>query len=167
MDLPRQLLVLSHRLASAKEQDDASLRRAVSTAYYAVFHLLTASAARQLVPEQPEGLRSRAGRLFDHAIMERACKAFSSARIPELGKGLVTDPAPSALMSVARQFRILRDERMTADYDLAFAPTAIWAEKTIEAAEKTFDDWGNIQETPDAAVFMAVLAFPKLLTRPQ
>jgi len=51
MSLPHDLLAQARLLATKEPRrpKDASLRRAVSTAYYALFHLLTDEASRFLI----------------------------------------------------------------------------------------------------------------------
>ena len=165
MELPEQLLGLSRRIAGAGDGGEASLRRAVSTAYYAVFHLLTTSAAQRLAPVQPEGLWSRLCRMFDHASVDDTCRLFSSGRLRGFGEGFITHPVEAGLTNFAHSFSELRELRMAADYDLSFTPTSIWATAAIELAEQVFQDWESVKNTPNAAVFMMALAFPRLLAR--
>jgi hypothetical protein len=61
----------------------ASLRRAVSTAYYAVFHLLATSAASQASPASPAGLSERIQRSLEHGAMKEAAKRFESGNLPD------------------------------------------------------------------------------------
>jgi hypothetical protein len=65
MPLSEELLDVARSLTDldSGEPRQASLRRAVSTAYYALFHLLVTEAASNW--SRPE-LRSRIGRLFEH-----------------------------------------------------------------------------------------------------
>ncbi len=94
------------------EPKQASLRRAVSTAYYALFYLLIDEAvgnwgiARQ---------RSILARTFDHCKMKKVCEDhvknfFSSG---QSAQGL-------RLKNVAHTFVQLQEKRHTADYDIAF-----------------------------------------------
>ena len=53
----------------------ASLRRAVSAAYYALFHLLIHEATRMMVSGSSLGsLRTLVARAFAHATMNEACR---------------------------------------------------------------------------------------------
>lgn len=165
MELSEELLRLSRPIAEAGDAGGVSLRRAVSTAYYAAFHLLTTNAARRLAPMEPERLRFRLCRMFDHMTVHDTCKLFTSARLREVGEGLIVSPVETGLTDLARSFSELREARMTADYDLSFNPTRICAEEAIQMTERVFKDWDSVRESPNAAVFMAALAFPKLLAR--
>jgi hypothetical protein len=59
-DLIEQAQHLAKREPNRPRQ--ASLRRAVSTAYYALFHMLISDAALKLVPNSPVWLRDQARR---------------------------------------------------------------------------------------------------------
>ena len=69
MTLPRDLLAQARLLAEKEPRrpKQASLRRAVSAAYYALFHLLVDEASRRLVGgSNRTALRSSLARAFDH-----------------------------------------------------------------------------------------------------
>jgi hypothetical protein len=68
--LHRELLSQAYHLATKEPKNprQASLRRAVSSAYYALFHLLLYEATHMLFPAKPIGLRERASR---PSLMER------------------------------------------------------------------------------------------------
>jgi hypothetical protein len=94
------------------EPKQASLRRAVSTAYYALFHLLIDEAVGNWgVARQ----RSVLARTFDHGKMKSICedhvKSFYSSGQPSSGV---------QLKNVAQTFVQLQEKRHTADYDNAF-----------------------------------------------
>ena len=68
MALADELLDQAIYLASIRpgQPNEASLRRAVSAAYYALFHLLTAAAASNMAPAFPAKLRPLVQRTFVH-----------------------------------------------------------------------------------------------------
>lgn len=74
MPFPGDLLELAQQLAELHIENphQASLRRAVSTAYYALFHLLISEATANWAREE---LRGRLGRCFDHGPMKNASEA--------------------------------------------------------------------------------------------
>ena len=80
MSLPRDLLAQA-RLLATKESSrpkQARLRRAVSAAYYALFHLLVSDAVRRLLAgSDREALRNCLSRAFDHAVMKRVARQFA------------------------------------------------------------------------------------------
>src|SRR3954453_4960120 len=121
MALHHDLLEQAQHLASRelKRPRQASLRRAVSAAYYAVFHLLAAEAAQKLAPSQPARLRLQIRRAFVHSIMRQACERVVKGPPPAPLDALLTLPIERDLILVARAFVALQDARHAADYDIA------------------------------------------------
>jgi hypothetical protein len=114
MAFAQDLLDQAYHLANLESGDpkQASLRRAVSTAYYALFHLLIDEAVGNWgVPRH----RSILARTFDHGkmkgIAEDHIRSFYSSGQP---------PAGARLKNVAQAFVQLQGKRNTADYDNAF-----------------------------------------------
>jgi hypothetical protein len=72
MSLHDDLIEQARHLAGRepKRPRQASLRRAIAAAYYAVFHLLVADAVKSVAPRMPEGLRSQVRRAFGHSAMK-------------------------------------------------------------------------------------------------
>src|ERR1051326_1940196 len=110
-DLLDQAYYLLNR--EKKHPKQARLRRAVSTAYYALFHRLIDEAVSQWNVARQRGILAWT---FDHARMKKLCeeqiKQFHKSKQPSSGL---------LLMQVARAFVRLQDERLIADYDTAFA----------------------------------------------
>jgi hypothetical protein len=70
MPFPEDLLQLAYDLAAPTDPKQANFRRAVSTAYYALFHLLIDEAVGKWAVERQ---RSILARTFDHAKMKGIC----------------------------------------------------------------------------------------------
>ena len=97
-----------HRAArGGKNPKQSSLRRAVSTAYYALFHLLVADF---VLNWKPKDQRVRLGRMFEHSKMRNA--SFKAA-----GSGLT--PVETDLIRVIEAFSQLQRDRHIADYDVS------------------------------------------------
>ena len=161
MALADDLLTQAHRLATMDTgiPSQANLRRAVSSAYYSLFHLLIFEAVQQAVPSTPAGLRERASRAFSHAEMKKVCARFTGARltddlIPLLSHGILPE-----LLSVAEIFESLQEWRHIADYDVSFTFLRADALTSIGEARRAFSDWNLIRNTDEATVFLAALAF--------
>src|SRR5579863_4007092 len=77
-DLLEQARHLANR--EPKRPRQASLRRAVSAAYYALFHLLTTETAKNWKRASD---RARIARIFDHAQMRAVCTFVSWLKIRE------------------------------------------------------------------------------------
>ncbi|MGD0481352.1 MAG: hypothetical protein ABSA42_14350 [Terracidiphilus sp.] len=162
-DLLEQSQFLVRREPGKPKQ--ASLRRAVSTAYYAVFHLLAWEAANQATPTSPSGLTVRVTRSLEHNSMKRAAQQFESGNLPDAIKPLVSSSVPAVLIEAARNFILLQDERHAADYDLTRAFSRARAQTAVDAAARVLANWNAIRDTDDARTFLAALIFPKLASR--
>lgn len=158
-DLLEQARFLSQREAGRGRPKQASLRRAVSTAYYAVFHLLSADAAAQACPASPAGLRERVQRSLTHEEMKKAANAFQANNLPAHVAQLVVRPTAAALITVARSFVRLQEERHKADYDLTDQFDRTRVQGLVREAEQAFNDWNAIRNTDDARVFLASMMF--------
>ena len=151
-DLLEQAYHLARRERTHFKQ--ASLRRSVSTAYYALFHLLIDEAVGHWdIGRQ----RSILARTFDHGKMKNVCedrvKRFYSAGSP--AEGL-------QLMNVAQTFATLQERRHTADYDNAFQWDQTKAIEQIDQVSAAFQDWRAIRATDEAQDFLLTLFLPKM-----
>ncbi len=162
MSLPRDLLTLADRLAGLEHRrpKQASLRRSVSSAYYALFHLLTAGSTKLFAPNLHPASAVRLQRWFDHGEMRRVCVSFSTTTTSRAISGIL-QAAPSAdLQFVARTFVRLQAARHEADYDLATRWTRSTALDFLQVAKDAFDAWARIRRTHEANVFaLALLSF--------
>src|SRR5258708_25785244 len=109
MPFPKDLLQQAYDLANKEPTNpkQASLRRAVSTAYYALFHLLIDEAVSKWAVERQ---RSILARVFEHDKMKRVC-----AEILAVVKS--GGPLSPELNTVALNFIPLQQHRHTPDYD--------------------------------------------------
>jgi len=132
----------------------ASLRRAVSTAYYALFHLLIDEAVNQWFVARH---RSKLARTFDHGSMKRVCNdlvaSFYSAGKPTSGV---------RLKEVAQTFSDLQSMRHTADYDNSYIWTKADAQEWIREARAAFKSWDNIRSQDESQDFLLALFLPTL-----
>jgi hypothetical protein len=164
LSLHNDLLEQANHLASRepKKPRQASLRRAVSAAYYALFHLLVSEATLKLIPHTPVGLRSRSGRAFEHDKMKAACKAFATQSVMAQNNQnnllqLVAAPLEPELISIAAAFVDLQEARHRADYNLSQPIQKIFVRQKIALAQQVLTDWKLIRSTPNAGVFLASL----------
>ena len=134
-------------------ESQANLRRAVSTAYYALFHLLIDEAVgKWSVARQ----RSILARTFDHKTMKTVCqdhvKTFFSSGQPARGV---------SLKNVAWAFVHLPEKRHTADYDIAFDWDRTNAIGQIDLAAEAFKNWQEVRETEEAQDYLLSLFLPR------
>jgi hypothetical protein len=167
MSLADELLAQARFLASLDPHSptQANLRRAVSSAYYAVFHLLSAEAAAQISPVVPTGLRERTQRALLHTSMYKAAKSFSKPgprprNLPaDIG---LPGPVSPEMMAIAKGFVLLQDERHSADYDINQPFDRTKALALVTTAENIFAAWTKEKKSGNAPVFLASLMFWQL-----
>ncbi len=136
----------------------ASLRRTVSTAYYALFHLLIHEATRMLVSGAAlDNLRTLVARAFAHTTMNEACRSFAAAQLPAAVAAVAPGPVPRDLREVAQAFVDLQEARHEADYDLALRFSRSEAQALVDQAERAFAAWQRVRGTATAKVFLASL----------
>ena len=98
------------------------LRRAISAAYYALFHCLLRAAADDLVGATARARRSSSYtltyRAFDHSVMLRTCEDALKPTLPDrLKVFLGASKFPKEIQYAAQVFVDLQGLRHRADYD--------------------------------------------------
>lgn len=146
MSLHADLLIQADALArfEAGRPKQASLRRAISAAYYAVFHLLVREAAGLFTGDRV--VRSHLSRMYTHTALRAVAESFRDEKLP--GKHLkpVTIFVPPELKSVANAFIQLQKARHDADYDLSKTFTRIEALQMVDLARRAFQDWKSVRK---------------------
>jgi len=126
------------------------MRRAISTAYYAIFHLLIEDACCNWTRAEQ---RSKLARMFDHGRMAEAsrvrAKEFKSA----------TGSAELLLYTVADAFWQLQEQRHAADYDLSNTLSTADVELAINQATGAFRSWNAIRTEQIAQDYLFALLF--------
>ena len=149
-ELLRQALDLVHKDPANPTQAD--LRRSVSTAYYALFHLLISETiANWRLDSSRDGL----ARMFEHRVMSKASdRVLDSKLFPFSGE----DPAVvQKVRMVAETFGRLQSRRQTADYDNATHWTDIDVLGEVNAAADAFAAWHSIKNEKIAQDFLVSL----------
>lgn len=136
---------------------DVDLRRAVSAAYYALFHQLCSDSALLLAPHVPESVRNRIQRWFNHGEMKRVCERFSKPVLDQPLRDLVGDSAPQDLRFVAEEFIALQESRHLADYDLGYSFAWNEARLAIEVSVRALKAWQRTVSSAEANIFMLSL----------
>jgi uncharacterized protein (UPF0332 family) len=141
MEFHEELLDLAQSLLHHEPVSQASLRRAVSTGYYALFHLLIAEAvANWARPEQ----RLELSRCFDHGKMRTA-----STELPKT--------APVALRELAKTFVQAQKQRHDADYKIARQWTQVEVAEFVIEIDDAFALWKRIGQDPEAQAYLVSL----------
>jgi len=153
-DLLDQALTLVKK--EPRKPKQASLRRAVSTAYYALFHLLvSACVANWKRPDQ----RAALGRALDHSSMKSASNRIQDTRqFPFTGE----DPSVvSDLRYVAKTFAQLQEQRHVADYDNAKFWTKTEALSQVASVQQAFPAWKRIAKESITQAYLISLLVRK------
>ena len=126
----------------------ADLRRAVSTAYYAVFHLLISETVTRYIVGAD--FQARVGRSFVHGKMKDLCKSYVNKLTNKVGQAV-----PLQVRQIASDFVALQTARHRADYNLGDTVTHVQADTEVMRAEVLFLDWAAVQADPAALTFSA------------
>ena len=139
----------------------ASLRRAVSVAYYALFHLLSDEASKVLVRGLRDNadLQARTARTLDHGAMARASRAFASGALPPALNFLL--PLDADLRLVAQRFARAQENRHLADYNLQANFNRTDTLNFIDQVEEAFDAYNRVRLSDGATYFLFALFFYK------
>ena len=156
MAYPDELLELAQELANLHPDHphQPSLRRAVSTAYYALFHLLISEATANW---QRPALRAVLGRAFDHGPMKQA----ADKKVTELNNYFKEKPPEGPERTLAFHFYIVADtfgqaqyHRNEADYNTARDWHLTEVLLHIDGISAAFDSWNIIREEPSVQAFL-------------
>lgn len=159
MSLHDELLEQAERLA--REGDDpprqVDLRRAISSAYYTLFHRLAWDFAALYVTDP--ALASKIVRTINHQDIKRTSDVFAGSRkIPKVLEPLLPaegDPLWEDLKAVAVTFPTLQTARHSADYDLARLFERHEVLNLVQSAREAFEAWGKIRDTDWARIYLA------------
>lgn len=145
---PQELLDFAFDLPINANHAEVHARRAISAAYYALFHLLTQAGAA-LVDTTP-GIRRRIARSYDHAGLRRAAEQVERAA----ATGRLSDPLDVDLVAVARTLNRLREARERADYDLCWTVEWDEAEELMREAMAAFALFERIKHKSATVAFL-------------
>jgi len=155
------LLAVARALSSDPMASEAALRRAVSTAYYAVFHTVVRAAASRFVGASGQHAASYAivYRSFEHSRIREVCAALEAPTLKAVYQRRLS-PRIAMSQSVrdfAEIFQDLQDKRHEADYSPIF-PVAVLDVRTImEAAEVAMSAFDQIAPDEKAEVLALMM----------
>lgn len=149
-DLLQQAVDLVRKNPEATTQAD--LRRSVSAAYYALFHLLISETVANW---SLSSSRDALGRMFEHSVMRKVSGRISDSRLfPFAGEDLA---AVENLKIVAQAFVQLQDKRHIADYDNSTFWSQTESLREITTAAKAFSAWQSIKNEKIAQDYLVSL----------
>jgi uncharacterized protein (UPF0332 family) len=122
------VIVTARKLANASPNKprQADLRRAMSTAYYALFHAMAKDAADMLVgvgPNRPDKAWTQTYRSLQHGDAKSACESVRNLNFP------------NTIKTCADAFVALQQKRHDADYDPDYRVLRADALDAIQQAE--------------------------------
>jgi uncharacterized protein (UPF0332 family) len=162
---PRRLIEhardLARQQSGAGRPRAASLRRAVSAAYYAAFHAVGLHVARQLLPHGTTEDQWRLTRSLDHGALREVCQwttgnpGAGKQHVRAIVADLQADPDIRELAGVA--FR-LQEARHLADYDhlAPFSRPSVLS--SINEAELVVDRLDALVGNPALEKLLALIA---------
>lgn len=141
----------------------ASLRRAISTAYYALFHLLINEAVCLLVKGRDRKiLRQTLSRAFTHAQMKKISQQFGNDSVSDKFLSALNGLRLQAeLISIAKTFFDLQQVRHEADYDLSQDFMRQDCLDHVGRVEKAFEDWSKVRGSLQSEVFLVAMLSEK------
>jgi hypothetical protein len=146
-DLPEQLMSQAEFLLGISDSNEANVRRAVSSAYYALFHLLVRAA---ILNWKHVDHRSRLARTFDHKRMKDASTALlKEIRGATNQESADVEPEQALhfkLSTVAKAFLDLQQARHKADYDIEEPFQLLDAAADVAQARRAFLAWAEVQD---------------------
>jgi uncharacterized protein (UPF0332 family) len=151
--------------ADARKPKQANLRRALSSAYYAVFHYLINESCSLVMGTQhgQAAYRHVLGRAFVHTVMKQACASFGGGTLKEsVIKGLPRNaaghyPVEPAVRNIARAFSELQEKRHLADYDRTERFKRSEVLLLIEQAKDWITTFAALPMSDDKRFFLACL----------
>lgn len=148
---PRDLIETARGLTelSPPRPSQANLHRAVSTAYYAVFHCLAATVADTLMGKRRGEAWHQAHRALEHASAKKACRNMQ-----------VIQGFPPAIQRFAGRFVVLQDARHQADYALDIRYSKLDVLVLIGFAEEAIA-WMEDADVQDRRRFAAHVLFKR------
>ena len=163
MSLATDYLEQARHLATRERTrpKQASLRRAVSVAYYALFHLLCDESSKVLVRglRRSGDLQARTARTLDHGTMARACRVFTAGKMP-VGLQFL-QPIDMDLRLFAGTFAKMQEQRHQADYNTQTTFTRSDTLLLIDQTEEAFDAWNRVRQSDAATYFLFAMFFYK------
>jgi hypothetical protein len=169
--LSEDLVAQAHVLATmdAARPKAANLRRALSSAYYAVFHHLIDGASQLLAGTQDTDwpFVALTARAFAHGEMRAACRALRNAQPPEVMRPLWAQYRPhqnAEIAILADNFVQLQERRHSADYDLNLRLLRAEVLAAVQLAIAAIKAWETLRQNHREVARLA--AFAMLLWKP-
>ncbi|MDX2269915.1 MAG: hypothetical protein NW208_17565 [Bryobacter sp.] len=154
VEYAQELLDSARRRISIEAPSRVDIRRSVSEAYYAVFHLLVGEAA-VAITEDPQ-LAKCFGRVPTHKKLKEVCQIIEKEKPLRFTDNWKKEP-PKELRTIALRVSQLYQRRIEADYSFTIDEESLDAVEQVAEAERTFEDWQRIRHDPTVRAFLLFL----------
>ncbi|MDP4023802.1 hypothetical protein Q8W71_14300 [Methylobacterium sp. NEAU 140] len=161
---PADLLGVARTLASGATPSDAAHRRAISTAYYALFHAALRTAAERFIgrDEGETAAYALLYRGFAHGRMRDVCVAIEKPHLaPRYAKLLRRPRVSQEMRTFASAFVDLQQRRHTADYDPQAELGRADAADACDSAELAMTALARAGDGEIADIFALLLVDPR------
>jgi uncharacterized protein (UPF0332 family) len=169
MKFAHDLLVQARFLVTKepKKPKQTTLRRAVSTAYYGLFHLLIEEASLRFLTGQDKAARVAFQRMFTHTEMKEAAQGFKDSNPKSIFKNLLVNKTVSAdLRLIAQVFVEMQQARHEADYARSKIFSCQSALDFVDQTEIAFKIWSRVRSSSEAGIFLlALMSYQRLSKR--
>lgn len=160
---PEWLLRLARELAGEGagrgQPRNTNLRRATSSAYYALFHAICLAVAAEALPNAPSREQHGYTRYVNHAAIKRVCEWISGATPPRhLQECAARLRSNGDLLAVASAFTVLHEEREAADYDHEADLTRAAALASVHRADRAVAALRSNSPTDDFCALFGLVA---------
>lgn len=177
MLLSKELFKIAKNLDRVKNPNQAQIRRAISTAYYALYHFLINEGVNIMFPSFNNDLKLQITRSFTHSGLLTGCNKFNEVKKKDdKNKKLAddiyipTDPfiynliepkeLKSELIKITQTFRDMQKLRHEADYNSLHKFIKEEALSSIYEIETCFKNWDIIKNDHNTHVFITYSLLP-------
>lgn len=147
-----ELMAHAAALVRPKRSSEVQLRRAISAAYYSVFHGLLWDCTEGFDSAQ----RAVIVRWYSHSEVKRVCLTFAQTgkRREDVAKLLAGTAIPPELGALAGNFITLHEARERADYDLVYIPKRQEGTDLVDRARRVHDARRSVADGPAFRMFL-------------
>lgn len=164
MGLPGDLLKQARHLATRERRKpkQASLRRAVSAAYYALFHVIGEEVTGALVGTSRDGattsMRNGVQRGLEHGPLRRVAERVGQNRSLPPDLGVATVHFPPEIIESHEEAAEVQQERHDADYNRnrTFARNEVLV--LLDRADSTLSGWKRVRRSREARFLVGLFA---------
>ena len=147
------------RLVRGGRPSQVVVRRAVSDAYYALFHFLIDRCTTQMLgtASSASAARDAAARGFRHGTLKNACNAFRSGGTLPKSVASVEIDVPEPVRTFASTFVETQKARHNADYSWNASVSKSVAERRLAEARSAIEDFRALDRSdPGVKWFLAM-----------